>query len=236
MQRPKTRRLVQGQRSRRQRARRITQILRAQYGSPRHSNPEDPLDDLIFIMLSTMTTGPSYERVYERLRDTTRSWDIVAAMDVPTLRLLIQDAGLSAQKAPRIIALLHRIREDFREITLSALKDWDDARVERYLLSLPGVGLKSAKCVMMYALGRTVLPVDTHVMRVARRLGLLDSNIPYSKIHSSLEDIVHPEDRYHFHVNALAHGRAICRARYPRCEECSLRAMCAFFVQTKGCP
>jgi endonuclease III len=212
----------------RRRTHQIGEILKSEYDSPRHGNPDDPLDDLVFILLSTMTTGPSYERVYRRLREVTGSWEVVADMDPDTLAAMIRDAGLSRQKAPRILAILNRIRKDFENLSLAHLHEWNDLRVERYLTSLPGVGLKTAKCVMMYTLGRDVLPVDTHVMRVARRLNLLATDVPYSKIHSVLEAIVLPKDRYAFHVNVLAHGRSVCQAKRPRCHECCLNKTCTY--------
>ena len=149
-------------------------------------------------------------------------------MEVASLATLIRDAGLSNQKAPRILEILRRIREDFGSISLGALKGWSDSDVERYLVSLPGVGLKTAKCVMMYTFARSVLPVDTHVLRVSRRLGLIPKELPYSRAHEELEAVVRPEDRYRFHVNALSHGKVICQARRPRCHECRLRAICPF--------
>lgn len=206
----------------------IVEILKVEYGSPRHGNPDNPLDDLVFILLSTMTTEPSYERVYRRLRESTGSWEVVSELDVDTLEALIHDAGLSRQKASRLLRILQRIRADFGVLSLDSLSMLRNSAIEDYLLSLPGVGLKTAKCVMMYAFGRDVLPVDTHVMRVARRLCLVSTSVPPSKIHQALEAVIVPADRYGFHVNAVAHGRAVCQARWPRCQACCLRHVCPY--------
>jgi len=97
---------------------------------------------------------------------------------------------------------------------------------EAYLTSLPGVGIKTAKCVLMYSLGREVLPVDTHVLRVATRLDLVNPDTTRSQAHRLLEAEIPPKDRYAFHVNALAHGRAVCKAREPDCPSCPLKAEC----------
>ncbi len=212
----------------RRRAHLAVRILSQAYGSPRHGNKRDPLDELVFIVLSQMTTAPSFQRVYDRLKATTGGWARVGRMALRQLKSVIKDAGLSDQKAPRIKAMLRRVEADFGRPTLSPLRRMDDAAVERYLTALPGVGVKTAKCVMMYSLGREVLPVDTHVWRVASRLGLVGGTVPYSRVHGALETVVAPADRYAFHVNALSHGRVICTASRPKCRDCPLRRLCPF--------
>lgn len=174
-----------------------------------------------------MTTGPSYERVFERLREALRSWDDLLAMSAPDLADIIADAGLVNQKAPRFISIARKLNTDLGRVTLAPLASCDDQAVEAYLTSLPGVGTKTAKCVMMYAMGRAVLPIDTHVARISIRLGLLDDDTPSARRHAALEAIVQPAHRYDFHVNAVAHGRAVCRARFPRCDACQLRSLCS---------
>jgi len=152
-------------------ARRVTRLLAATYGSPNHDNKRDPLDDLVFIILSQMTTHHSFGRVFDRLKERYPEWDQVASTPLRRLRSVIKDAGLSNQKAPRLKAIVTKLRADFGRATLDPLRHWSTARAESYLTSLPGVGTKTAKCVLMYALDRRVLPVDTHVWRVARRIG-----------------------------------------------------------------
>jgi endonuclease III len=203
-------------------------LLHRQYGSPRHGNKDDPLDELVFILLSQMTTHHSFNRVFARLKQRAPTWTEVLAMPIHRLRALIKDAGLSNQKAPRIKAVLARVRKDFGTLTLDGLRTMSDAEATAYLTSLPGVGIKTAKCILMYSLGRAVLPVDTHVWRVARRLGVLDESVAYSRVHAVLEEVVAPVDRYSFHVNAVAHGRAKCLARFPRCDRCCLSRSCAY--------
>jgi endonuclease-3 len=206
--------------------------LAAAYGSPGHDNKSDPLDELVFILLSQMTTHHSFGRVFHRLKLRYPNWDDVACLSVNRLKSIIKDAGLSNQKAPRLKAILIRLTQDFGRATLDPLRKWSSRRAESYLTALPGVGTKTAKCVLMYSLGRRVLPVDTHVWRVARRLGLVAESIPSSGVHQALEAVVAPEDRYTFHVNAIAHGRAICLPNRPRCEDCRLRRICRFAVSS----
>lgn len=213
-------------RAREARARRVVLALERQYGSPRLNNKDDPLDELIFILLSQMTTGPSYERVFDRLKAALGTWDRLLSVAADDIRTAISDAGLANQKAPRLVMIARRLYEDFGDVTLQPLFALSDELVERYLTSLPGVGIKTAKCVMMYSLSRQVLPVDTHVERVAARLGLLPPNTARQHIHRTLEAVVRPDMRYAFHVNAVSHGREICRARAPLCSTCPLARSC----------
>lgn len=204
----------------------IDQRLVDTYGTPDLGNKDDPLDELIFIILSQMTTHQSFNRVYDRLKACCESWEDVLTMPLRRLKATIKDAGLSNQKAPRIKAILKRIKADFGRLTLQVLFNLENEDAERYLTGLPGVGIKTAKCVLMYSLSRDVLPVDTHVWRVARRLGLVSEEVPYSKVHPTLEAVVPPERRYSFHVNAVLLGQQVCTAVDPNCPECPLQRMC----------
>jgi len=212
----------------RSRARRATKLLANTYGSPDHNNKQDPLDELVFIVLSQMTTAPSFERVYLRLRTLAPRWDDVCNMPLRKLKRAIKDAGLSNQKAPRLKAIFARLKKDFGAVSLAFLADMPTKDAEDYLVTLPGVQRKTAKCVLMYSLGRPVLPVDTHVLRVARRLGLTKARTVGDEAHLSLEDIIPPKYRYDFHVNALSHGRAVCLAKAPRCSLCVLNRICPY--------
>ena len=199
--------------------------MKARYRSPLLNNKHDPLDELVFIILSQMTTGPSYERVFDRLKGAMPDWQLLTEASVADLTSLIADAGLSGQRALRLKQIAARLVQDFGEVSLSALICWDDAAVHEYLTSLPGVGVKTAKCVMMYSLGRQVLPVDTHTSRVATRLGLVPPGGAMN-IDRNLSIVVPPALRFDFHVNAVAHGRAVCRAVTPRCNDCVLSSLC----------
>ena len=189
------------------------------------NNKDDPLDELIFIILSQMTTSPSYERVYDRLKAAMPDWRSLTETSVDDLTSLIADAGLSGQRALRLKRIADRLVDDFGEVSLADLARWDDDAAQQYLTSLPGVGVKTAKCVMMYSLGRKVLPVDTHAARVATRLGLVSTGSA-AAIDRDISDIVPPLLRFDFHVNSVAHGRAVCRAVKPRCDGCVLSSLC----------
>jgi len=203
----------------------VTGLLKERYGSPRLNNKDDPLDELFFILLSQMTTGPSYERVFARLKASVPDWQALLAIPVDELTALIADAGLANQKAPRMVAIAGALTERFGRVTLDPLRSMDDGEAETLLTSLPGVGVKTAKCVLMYSLGRALLPVDTHVARVSRRLGLADA-LSDRAFAAAVEGAVPPDCRYDYHVNALQHGRDVCRALRPRCPECPIRSLC----------
>ncbi|WP_352647915.1 endonuclease III domain-containing protein [Mesorhizobium australicum] len=172
-----------------------------------------------------MTTGPSYERVYNRLKAAVPNWSQLLKMDLTVLKALIGDAGLANQKAPRMVAIANQLARDFGEVTLEPLQRMTDRDAETFLTTLPGVGLKTAKCVLMYSLGRELLPVDTHVARVSRRL-MLVGDAPSRLFVANLEPAVPPDCRYDYHVNVLQHGRELCRPMRPKCPECPLWALC----------
>ena len=141
-----------------------------------------------------------------------------------TLREVIAVCGLVNQKAPQIIAIAEKLHADFGGVTLEPLREMSAADAEAYLLSLPRVGKKVARCVLMYSLGRDVLPVDAHVLRVSQRIGLLPEGISWAKAHDAIHEVVEPENRFSLHVGLVVHGREVCTYRNPRCGECVLKA------------
>ena len=222
-------------RTRRKRARQSVVLLRERYRSPLLNNKEDPLDELIFIILSQMTTSRSYERVFERLKVAMPDWRILTDTSVSALASIIADAGLSGQRALRLTQIADRLVHDFGDVSLAELVNYNDETVQQYLTSLPGVGIKTAKCVMMYSLGRQVLPVDTHTARVAVRLGLAPPG-DAAAVDRNLSIVVPPALCFDFHVNAVAHGRAVCRAVSPRCGDCVLSSLCPMGRRTANRP
>ena len=150
----------------------IERRLKRAYGQPRHFNPADPLDDLIFLVLSRMTQEIKYVRTYRRLRNSLSTWHAVRDAPPNELEALIHEAGLARTKAAQIQEILREIEAREVDLSLDRLRNMESGETEEYLTSLPGVARKTALCVMLYALGRDALPVDTHVWRVAQRLGL----------------------------------------------------------------
>ena len=208
------------------RIREIERQLRMVYGQPRHFNPDDPLDDLIFIVLSRMTQEIKYVRTYSRVRDSFPTWDAVRDAPPDELEALIREAGLAPTKAAQIRSILAGVEEREGTLSLHRLRSMADDEVERYLTRLPGVARKTALCVMLYALGREVLPVDTHVWRVAQRLGLASGGGWSAGRGRALEAAIPKELRGSLHMTMIAHGRRVCRARAPDCGSCLLADLC----------
>jgi len=208
------------------RLRRIEAILRQTYGSPRHYNPTDPLDDLVFLVLSRMTQEVKYRRTYQSLRASMPDWGMVRDAPPSELEELLADAGLAPTKAAHIQAILNEIEHREGELDLSRLRRLPDDEVERYLTSLPGVGRKTARCVMLYALDRHTCPVDTHVWRLMQRLGFAPAKSWSERTARGLEQSIPEQLRRSLHVTLVAHGRSICHAMKPLCGECVLADVC----------
>jgi endonuclease-3 len=138
----------------------------------------------------------------------------------------IKSGGLSQIKAVRIKQVLGQIKKEQGCISLDCLKSMNMAEAEDYLIRLQGVGHKTARCVSLFSLGKPSLPVDTHVFRVAKRLGLIDSRASIEKAHSLLQELTPPSKVYQFHIHMIEHGRRICHARLPRCNSCILNDIC----------
>ena len=202
--------------------------LRKTYGTPRFGNPADPLDDLIFITLSNKTTPRTARNTYRRLRARFEEWDLVLSASPARLRCLLKPAGLSAIKSRFIRGTLRAVKKDFGVCDLSPLRKFTPGATQKYLVGLPGVSEKVAKCVMMYTLHFRVLPVDTHVHRISSRLGWTGRRRA-DQCHTELEALVPPALRHNFHVACIAHGRKICRPRNPLCTECCIQRYCQFF-------
>jgi len=213
------------------RVRRVCEILEATYGRPRLGNPQDPVDDLVYIVLSNKTAPKVAAANYKRVKERFPTWGNLLASDPEVLRRLIQPGGLAAVKACQIWAAISKIAADFGSPTLNELRSKSANESEKYLCSLLGVSKKVAKCVQMYTLEAQVLPVDVHVYRVAKRLGWATKNRA-NQCHEELEELIPPNRRYSFHVDCIAHGRAVCHTRQPLCDVCCIKRYCGHFKKT----
>ena len=207
-------------------ASKVTRKLREAYGTPDLGNYREPVDELFFILLSQRTTGPSYERVFAKFKEWAGDWGTLRGKAVGRIARVIARAGLGKQKAQHVVGIVERLHAEFGRITLEPLRGQSDTETEAFLTSLPGVGVKTAKCVMLFSLDREVLPVDGHVARVAKRVGLVDPSASRARTHEVLEEVVPRKLRFDFHVNAVVHGRTLCKARDPKCGECPVRRVC----------
>jgi endonuclease III len=206
--------------------------------NPPLANRLDPLDELFFITLTTMTQYGAVD-VFDDLKNAFTTWDgLLRRGAEANVRDVIQRCGLVNQKAPQIVAVAKRLKHDFGAVTLDSLHDMDDEEAEEYLLSLPRVGKKVARCVMMYSLRRAVLPVDAHVLRVGKRVGLLDEGLSWTKAHDAVHERVPDELRYQLHVGLVRHGREVCTHKNPKCDECVLRSeqLCPGLPPTSPAP
>lgn len=220
--------------------REIARIVAAVYKNPRLGNPKDPVDDLVYILLSRRTHENAYQKIYSSLKEEFASWDELLEAPRERVEELVRPGGMVSNKLASLYGPLEKLRETFGSCTLEPARSWDDEKLEKFLCSLPAVGRKSALCVMMYAFDRPVFPVDTHVGRVLTRVGLfrelgLDlSDLDQTKhrtIQRILADLIPPNLRYSLHVNLLVHGREVCRLPEPRCDQCVIRKFCSTWRQ-----
>jgi endonuclease-3 len=206
----------------RRRLRTIRDRLRREYGRPVLRAHRAPIDELILTVLSQNTNDRNRDVAWARLRERFPAWDAVREAPVAEIEDAIRPGGLAPTKAVRIKRILEALGED----ELCWLEDAPLEEARDYLCDLPGVGRKTAACVLLFSFGRPEVPVDTHVYRVASRLGLIRPGASFDEAHDEMLRLVAPEDAYEIHVLLIRHGRRTCIAREPRCAECALRRMC----------
>ncbi len=204
----------------------VIKLLEQEYGFCQWQVESDPIDALIGTILSQNTSDANSGRAFASLKASFDNWEAVASAPVEDIARAIKSGGLSQIKAIRIKQVLEQVKKDQGRINLNSLKSRTMAEAEDYLVRLPGVGRKTARCVLLFSLGKPSLPVDTHIFRVATRLGLIHSKVSVDKAHSLLQDQVPASKVYQFHVHMIEHGRRICRARQPRCDMCVLSSIC----------
>ncbi len=182
--------------------------------------------ELVLTILSQNTSDANSGRAFMRLLARFPTWEDVMLAPEEALAEAIAVGGLANRKAPTIKAALAQVLRRRGSFDLGFLKELPVPEAKAWLRSLPGVGPKTAACVLMFALGRPALPVDTHVHRVARRLGLTPAGVSPEKAHDILEALLAPDEVYPFHVLLIKHGRRLCRAQRPLCPQCPLRDLC----------
>jgi len=198
------------------------------YGRREWERGKPVLDELIYTILSQNTSAKNCDEAFRELSERFPTWADVMTARTEDLVAAIRTGGLANRKAPRIKQILEHVFERQGNLDLEWIADAPDSEAIDYLLGFDGVGRKTAACVLMFGLGRPVLPVDTHVHRVAMRLGLI-GRVSADAAHDLLQEIV-PRDRvYSFHVNMVAHGRRVCHARGPECPCCGLKDLCDFY-------
>ena len=181
-----------------------------------------------FSSLSQATSDLNSGRAFDSLRRAFPTWEAVADARLEAVIDAIHAGGLARQKAPRIQRMLQEVHAREGAWSLDRLHDLSNEEAVAYLREFEGVGPKTAACVMMFSLGRPVLPVDTHVHRVSMRLGLIPKTASADRAHALLQALIPPHETYAFHVRFIRHGRRICHAQRPNCPECPLNEVCDY--------
>jgi endonuclease-3 len=204
----------------------IVRVLDQEYGRQEWSPRYSPIDELVFTILTQNTTDINAGRALESLMTKLPSWEQVAAAQPASIAAAIKSGGLAKTKSHYIKDTLSGILSEQGGFDLEFLKDMTDLEAIEYLIRFRGVGIKTASCVLLFALGRPVMPVDTHVFRINRRLDFIGDSVNRNDAHRLMTAITPAEDIYSFHVNTVTHGRKVCHARGPRCGDCAISALC----------
>jgi endonuclease-3 len=202
-------------------------LLKA-YGHAVWRKPLPPLDELVSTILSQNTNDINRDRAFEALRRRFPTWEDVRDANPAEVVEAIRSAGLANQKAPRIQTVLKEITAERGRLGLAFLRKLSPEEVRRWLLKFKGVGPKTAAIVMLFSLDMPAFPVDTHVFRVTGRLGLRPENMTEEAAHRLLESLFPPDTYVDAHLNLIRHGRQVCLARRPLCEQCVLRDLCNY--------
>ena len=218
----------------RRRVRAVRDRLRLIYGVPLAKPHGHPIGELILTVLSQSTNDRNRDVAFLALRERFPTWTEVRDAPVDEIEEAIRPGGISRVKSARIKSILRAITETAPAHGASPAEplslDWLAAQsvpdAQRYLTSLPGVGRKTAACVLLFALGMRDVPVDTHVSRVGTRLGLFRPRAPFEELHDTMLAITPPGEELELHLNLLRHGRRTCHARHPACSDCALNRMC----------
>jgi endonuclease III len=206
----------------------IRDRLRLIYGVPLAEPHGHPIAELILTVLSQSTNDRNRDVAYLALRERFPSWEEVRDAPVDEIEEAIRPGGISKVKSARIKSILVAIAETAPggELSLDWLPERSVPEAQAYLTSLPGVGRKTAACVLLFALGMRDVPVDTHVSRVGTRLALFRPGAPFEEMHDEMLELTPPGEELEFHLNLLRHGRRTCYARRPACHDCALQRMC----------
>ena len=200
-------------------------LVRA-YGLPADSRPSPATEELVRTILSQNTNDTNRDRAFHRLREAFPTWEELAAADTAEVAEAIRPGGLADIKAPRIQRALDCIRRQSGRYDLSFICEMETERALDWLRALPGVGPKTAACVLLFSCRKPVMPVDTHILRVTSRLGLLPQSSSLETAHEVLGSAVPPEAVFPLHINLIRHGRQTCPPRAPLCVDCVPRDVC----------
>ena len=204
----------------------VMALLGPEYGPCEWVPRYDPASELVYTILSQHTSDLNSGRAFENLMASFDSLDDIADAPIEEIEEAIRMGGLAAQKAPRIKSILLQIRDELGSFDLSFLAEMPLSEAKEWLKRLNGIGPKTAAIILCFSFGLPAMPVDTHIFRVSKRLGLIGEKVNADKAHDILEPMVAPEDVFPFHMYLIRHGRQVCKAQRPRCGECVLAWGC----------
>lgn len=206
----------------------MVQNLERAYGVPENRRSSDPLDMLVKIILSQATSDTNSHRTFAALKKRFPTWDATLRARTSTIAHTIRSGGLSNQKAQVIKEILRQLRQEHGTLDLSFLHDFDEEAATNYLRQFRGIGPKTIACTLLFACRKEVFPLDTHIFRVLRRVGLIPQKCTDQRAHQIMNRTVPKGKFYSFHVNLIRHGRALCRPREPLCERCPIVEYCDY--------
>lgn len=206
----------------------ITLLLEKRYGIPQKEGRVDPLDLLIRTILSQNTNDLNRDRAYQRLKTRFPHWEDVLRAKTEAVISAIRPGGLAEQKAKRIREILRWIKKREGKLSLIFLKKMDSEGIKKIIGSLKGVGPKTVHCLLLFGLGREAFPVDTHVLRVGKRLGFIPERMSAEEAHQWMIPLVPPKKSLSLHLNLIQFGRQVCQAKNPQCGICFLSRECTF--------
>ncbi|MGB7573696.1 MAG: endonuclease III [Thermodesulfobacteriota bacterium] len=209
------------------RVNKITLLLEKQYGIPRRKSRGDPLDILVETILSQNTNDQNRDKAYRRLKARFPRWEDVLEAKTRSIVSAIRPGGLAEQKARRIHEILRWIKKRERRISLAFLKKMGFEEIKKTIGPLRGIGPKTLHCLLLFGLGREAFPVDTHILRVGKRLGFIPERMNAEKAHPWIAPLLPKEKSLSLHLNLIRFGRSVCKARKPRCDICFLKDECS---------
>jgi endonuclease-3 len=206
----------------------IIQNLERTYGVPENRRTSPPLDMLVQIILSQATSDTNSERTFAALKKRFPTWDALLRARTSTIAETIRAGGLANQKATVIKDLLRQIKEEHGALNLDFLNNLSNEEAVSYLSQFRGLGPKTIACTLLFACLKEVFPLDTHIFRILRRVGLIPRKCTDTRAHEIMNSIVPKGKFYSFHVNLIRHGRTLCRPRDPLCERCPIVEYCDY--------
>jgi len=207
----------------------INALLEREYGIPKKERNTDPLDVLVQTILSQNTNDQNRDRAYRRLKKQFPRWEDILNGKKRMIVEALRPGGLARQKAKRIVDILQWLRKREGKVSLTFLRGMGEEEIKETLGELKGIGPKTVHCLLLFGLGREAFPVDTHILRVGKRVGFIPQEMDAEKAHSWMGPLVPKGKALSIHINLIQHGRSACKPKNPRCNDCILNKECLYF-------